>query len=38
MDNEVSEVLETLIGEYYKMEPQLVPLGDHIHNAAEVAI
>ena len=38
MENEVSEVLETLIGEYYNMGLELVPLGGHIHNAADVDI
>ena len=38
MDNEVSEILKTLIREYYNMELDMVPPGDHRRNAAEVSI
>ena len=34
VDNEVSEIMKTLIIEEYKMELELVPPGDHRRNAA----
>ena len=38
IDNEVSEMLKTLIREEYNMELELVPPGSHRRNAAELAI
>ena len=38
LDNEVSESLKTIIQDEYKMQLELVTLGTHLRNAAEVAI
>ena len=38
LDNEVSEAMKTIIRDEYQMEMELVPLGCHRRNAAEVAI
>ena len=38
LDNEVSEAMETIIRDQYKMEMELVPPGWHRRNVAEVAI
>ena len=38
MDNEVSEIMKTMIREKYNMELKLVPLECHQRNAAAVAI
>ena len=38
LDNEVSEAMKAIIRDEYHMDMELVPLGCHCRNAAEVAI